>query len=690
MKHEKKVKEPKVKAKKAVAKKETGRGRIQNEILVQIGKIVISFLVVLAVVIGVMLTSIVNDANKTEIQLRSEVASWEVSDFFQPYLGMVENMAMNPQAQQVLTDTVEGKNIKRQKDYATTEKYLYNLAKGEDNPVDAAWLVDLDSNSLMMSSGYTSSGEFDATQYEWYACVDKGDTVYSEPYISFTSQVPVISLACPVYSDDDEPVLLGIAGVDVKLDKVAEVMGHHTIGKSGFSILISGTGAVAYAPTQEILLMNMKDMDVNPEAVEAVMSQTAQSMKVKFGSSSEYGHFAKVGTSGYMVLSVMPVSEFYQSTILCVVMLCILNIAACVIIYFGIRKVAQKITKPVEELKDIAQKLADGNLDVELSVTANNEIGELAYYIGKTVDRLKEYIVYIDEVAAVLENVADGDLRIELKNEYVGEFAKLKDALFEISSGLTKVIGGIQESSNQVLNGSDELANVSQALAEGATMQTMAVETLLTTTEKIAEEVEDSRVKAEESAQETELVTRKMEENQELMNRMAEAMDKIQVTSQEVVGIIQAIEQIADQTNLLALNASIEAARAGEAGRGFAVVADEIGKLADESSKAANTTRDLIQVSLNEIAKGNEVAGVVKASLQEAVVAVEKVNKMIAQTADMAVEQAEDMKQVRKGVEEINQGISENSAIAEEASATSQELATQAANLNDLVGNFKY
>ena len=670
--------------------KQPGKGRIQLEILWQIGRIVISFLAILAIVVGVMLTSIVNDANKTEIQLRSEVASWEVSDFFQPYHGMVENMAMNPQAQQVLEDTVEGKNIKRQKDYATTERYLYNLAKGEDNPVDAAWLVDLDSASIMMSSGYTSNGGFDASQYEWYACVEKNDTVYSEPYVSFTSEVPVLSLACPVYSDDDVPVLLGIAGIDVKLDRVAEVMQHHTIGKSGFSILLSGTGVVAYAPTQEIILTNMEELDVNPESVEAVRSQTAQSMKVKFGNSSEFGHFAKVGTSGYMVLSVMPVSEFYQSTILCIVMLTVLNIAACVIIFFGIRKVAQKITKPVEELKDIAQKLADGNLDVELSVTANNEIGELAYYIGKTVDRLKEYIVYIDEVAAVLENVANGDLRIELQNDYVGEFAKLKDALFEISHGLTEVISGIKESSGQVLNGSNELANVSQALAEGATMQTMAVETLLTTTNKITDEVEENRTKAEESAEETVRVTRKMEENQEMMNRMVAAMDKIQETSQEVVSIIQAIEQIADQTNLLALNASIEAARAGEAGRGFAVVADEIGKLADESSKAANNTRVLIQVSLDEIEKGNEVAGEVKASLQEAVVAFEKVREMISQTADMAIEQAEDMKQVRKGVEEINQGISENSAIAEESSATSQELETQAANLSDLIGNFKY
>ena len=678
------------KEKQLKAKKQAGRGRIQKEILVQIGRIVTGLLVVLALVMGVMLTSIVNDANKTEIQLRSEVASWEVSDFFQPYLGMVENMAMNPQAQQVLFDTVEGKNIKRQRDYATTERYLYNLAKGDDNPVDAAWLVDLDSSSLMMSSGYTSNGGFDASQYEWYACIETNQTVYSEPYISFTSEVPVISLACPVYSDDEEPVLLGIAGVDVKLDKVAEVMLHHTIGKTGFSVLISGTGVVAYAPTQEMILKNMSELDVNPESIEAVLSQTPQSMKVKFGSGSEYGHFANVGTTGYMVLSVMPLGEYYQSTVLCLALLTLLMAVACVFIYLGIRKSAQRITKPVEELKDIAEKLADGNLDVELSVTADNEIGELAYYIGKTVDRLKEYIVYIDEIAAVLDNMANGDLRIELKNDYVGEFAKLKDALFKISAGLTTVVSGIQGSSNQVLSGSDELANVSQALAEGATMQTMAVETLLTTTNKIMEEVEANRVKAEESAKETERVTGKMEENQELMNRMAEAMDKIQATSQEVVGIIQAIETIADQTNLLALNASIEAARAGEAGRGFAVVADEIGKLADESSKAANNTRALIQVSLDEIAKGNEMAGEVKASLQDAVVAFDKVSEMITQTANLAVEQAEDMEQVRKGVEEINQGISENSAIAEEASATSQELATQAANLNDLIGNFKY
>ena len=156
-----------------------------------------------------------------------------------------------------------------------------------------------------------------------------------------------------------------------------------------------------------------------------------------------------------------------------------------------------------------------------------------------------------------------------------------------------------------------------------------------------------------------------------------------------MVGIIQTIEEIADQTNLLSLNASIEAARAGEAGKGFAVVAGEIGKLAFESSKAANMTRDLIGVSMEEINKGNTLANDVMSSLADAVAAVENVNAMIIKTAENAVDQAQSMEQIRAGIEEISQGVQDNSAIAQESSATSQELASQAEILNDMVQKFE-
>lgn len=178
-------------------------------------------------------------------------------------------------------------------------------------------------------------------------------------------------------------------------------------------------------------------------------------------------------------------------------------------------------------------------------------------------------------------------------------------------------------------------------------------------------------------------------QNQEKMKRMMDAMNKIHETSQQVVGIIQTIEDIAAQTNLLSLNASIEAARAGEAGKGFAVVADEIGKLALESSQAANTTKELIEISMEEINKGNAIAAGAMDSLKESVTAVGHVNEMIQETAEEAAVQAENMKQLHTGIKKISHGIQDNSAASQETSATSQELSSQAELLNKMVQKFK-
>ena len=100
------------------------------------------------------------------------------------------------------------------------------------------------------------------------------------------------------------------------------------------------------------------------------------------------------------------------------------------------------------------------------------------------------------------------------------------------------------------------------------------------------------------------------------MKAMVEAMARINETSKNIENIISEIEDIASQTNLLSLNASIEAARAGEAGRGFAVVADQIRQLAEQSTKSAVDTRELIEGSLQEISEGNKAAESAAASIE--------------------------------------------------------------------------
>ena len=365
--------------------------------------------------------------------------------------------------------------------------------------------------------------------------------------------------------------------------------------------------------------------------------------------------------------------------------LIVIGIAATVI---AIRKVASAITKPISTLNDVAQELAKGNLDVSLKIHSDNEIGELSDSIQLTVDRLKEYINYINEITYALNRLADGKLKFTLKYDYAGDFSKVKEGLINISESMQNIMTDIINTSSQVSAGSEDLAKAAQSIAEGATTQSASVEELVATTTAVTDQVKENTAAAQVAADETLKVTDMMRNSKDQMSLMTEAMNKITQTSNEVVGIIKTIEDIADQTNLLALNASIEAARAGEAGKGFAVVASEIGSLAEESSKAANTTKDLIGISINEIEHGNQIVNDVVTSIQEVMEAVQKVNEMISKSSETYVQQEQSMEQLEIGIEEISKGVEDNSAAAEETSATSEELAAQATTLEQLVQRF--
>lgn len=471
--------------------------------------------------------------------------------------------------------------------------------------------------------------------------------------------------------------------------QILDVMSEHKIGESGYITLISSSGVIVYHPDSSLVEQNITDTNVSPKIIEAVENQESVFLHYSGNGVTRYGYVTPVGNTGYIVVSNLPSSEYYSELIFTLVLLAVLFIAGIALITFGMKRTADKITKPIMELNNTAQQLAQGNLDVTIQVDSENEIGELGQSINETVGRLKEYAEYIDEISGTLADMAEGNLVINLQHDYAGEFQKVKNALINISKSLSDLIKEIVNNAEQVANGADELAKASQGLAESAGTEASAIEDLVTITKDISEQVEENKKEAEKSALETAQVTQMMDESQNQMDMMKEAMNKIQETSKQVVTVITTIEEIASQTHLLALNASIEAARAGEAGRGFSVVATEIGKLADESAKAVNSTRSLISVSLEEITKGNELVEQVVHSLSATVEAVDHVNNMIQKTTENADSQAQSIGWIRERVEDISQGIQDSSAIAQECSATSQELAAEANTLNGLVQKFK-
>lgn len=663
------------------------KGKIAEEIRKRIGRSVLIAYIVVEVIIVIIMGQTVYYNKQAQLTLESESASNSLAGFFEKYERVTQTLALNPQIQSVLSETKAGDNILSAKAMGDVEKYLVDAAGADSENVMAVWIADLDASVITQSDGYTSPDGWDITGRAWYSCIETGKTVLTEPYIDSSTGEIILSAATPVY--DEGGNVLGAAGMDISLDHVTEVLSGYTIGSNGYVWLVSSDGMLIYHPNAELVQQNIADVNVSANVVNAIMNQTTEFLKYKADGTTKYGSVQLVGETGYLVVSNMPFLEYYQMLFATIGVLLVIFALGIILVMRSIDKSAYALSKPIAELNETASRLAEGDLDVELNVTAENEIGELAESIGATVARLKEYIAYLKEASGALDQIADGKLEIHLEQEYVGEFRQLKEALLHISSSMNDVMKNISASSQTVTSSAGDLANAAQQLAEGSSTQAAAVEELVATATSVAEQVEESKKDALQSAEETQKVTAMMEQSQDKMQEMMEAVQKIHETSKQVVGIIATIEEIADQTNLLSLNASIEAARAGEAGKGFAVVADEIGKLAQESSKAENMTRELIGVSMEEINKGNQIADHVMDSLKTAVDAVDNVNGMIQKTAGNAADQAQSMEQIRVGIEEISQGVQDNSAIAEESSATSEELASQATLLNELVQHFE-
>lgn len=351
-------------------------------------------------------------------------------------------------------------------------------------------------------------------------------------------------------------------------------------------------------------------------------------------------------------------------------------------------KISRSISEPVNEIEEAAQKLAQGNLDIDIDYTGNDELGRLADSMRATFKFLQAVIKDVDQL---LSRVSTGDFTTDTENEgvYIGDFRSLIISIRKLTEQLRNTLTEIEEHAAQVALGSNQMSESAQALAEGATEQAGAVQELTAMINTLADSARDTAATTKESYEQAISYKDEAEAGQKNMTSLLEAMERISTTSTQIEKIIAEIEDIADQTNLLSLNASIEAARAGEAGRGFAVVADQIGKLAADSAQSAVNTREMIQKSMDEINNGNEITNLTSEALSKVVAGINVIADSMQEVNAKALAQADSITQVEAGIEQITGVIESNSAAAEETSATSEELLAQAENLKAQVDQFK-
>ena len=287
------------------------------------------------------------------------------------------------------------------------------------------------------------------------------------------------------------------------------------------------------------------------------------------------------------------------------------------------------------------------------------------------------------------ERLAQGDLTVQLAPASQDEIGKLMVAMNGISRGLATMVASIRQGTAQVATASSEIAAGNQDLSSRTEHQAGALEETASSMDALTSAVKQNADNARQANQLVVSASQVATKGGEVVAQVVATMEDINAASRKIVDIITVIDGIAFQTNILALNAAVEAARAGEQGRGFAVVAAEVRSLAQRSAGAAREIKALIDDSVSKVSTGSSLVGEAGKTMDNVVQSVQKVSDIMAEIVAASQEQSTGIQEVNQALLSMDQVTQQNAALVEQAAAAAHSLQDMSAALADSVSVFK-
>lgn len=521
-------------------------------------------------------------------------------------------------------------------------------------------------------------GDMAYTDLDWYkTCKTTGNSCYTETYIDETAGILMTSFVSPIYSKDGK--FIGVINTDLDMSVIQEKVDTIQVGESGRAKLITGTGYYLSGVSED-KIFNVPIAEDTESGLSQVITEILQkeSGNVVYQQDGEERslYFKKMDNYDWYMLLDINRNELNQTIVDLLGRAGIVILVSGAIITFLIILVANGIARPIVAVKNMSEKMAEGDFSIEaLKQKGRDEVGNMTASLNEMLAANRS------EMQAIAEN-----------SNTVGEnCGVLQQAVKELEDGFNIINQAIHSISGAMMDNSattEELtASVSEIKESVSNLATRASES-----ENMSKDIMERAKKIEENSS-------KSFDNAMNLTTQFEKKLEVSIENAKVVNDIEsmadAIFEIAEQINLLSLNASIEAARAGEHGKGFAVVAGEIGKLASQTSDTVSHIQAIVEKVRESVAA---LAGDSREVIQFINQQVTPDYRSFADTSKQYEVDAENMKelsayvagiatQLKQTMEDVNVAIQSIAVASQDAAEESTVILTNVENVSEQVKN---